>query len=148
MGRTLIALGGIFQGQVTPVADNSSAAFNVPTCDWKERAIKRLAELCALPQGWDGHNGKPANHDAVMFAANIIVGLMRPRVPMPSIMPLSYGGVQIEWHRNNWDVEIEVAAPNRMHVFGCNLASGREESLDLTNSLEPIGHLLEKILVP
>jgi hypothetical protein len=103
-------------------------------------------ELCRLPHGWDGHDGKPANPDTVVFAANIIAGLMRPRVPMPSVMPLSYGGVQIEWHRNNWDVEIEIIAPNRMHVFAYNLISGIEESYELTNSLERINHLIEKIL--
>src|SRR5271155_4408193 len=77
---------------------SSSSAFAPLHCDWSERAISRLTAICHLPIGWDGHSGKPTDRDTAYFAAAILATMMHPSIPMPGILPLSYGGVQFEWH--------------------------------------------------
>ena len=59
----------------------------------------RLRELEALETGWDGHDGKP-----ITEAALKAVGMF---LEHPFIGPLSYGGLQIEWHQDGWEVEVE-----------------------------------------
>lgn len=131
---------------VRPDARNSnqfdSSAFAPTRCEWTDRAIRRLTELCHLPVGWDGHHGLPTNRDTAYFAATIVALMMNPRIPMPSILPLSNGGLQIEWHRNQWDVEIEVAGPYHIAVYTNDLTSGVDHEFALKSidvgSLSPV----------
>ena len=70
---------------------------------------------------------------------------MQPKVPMPAIVPLSYGGIQIEWHRKGWDIEIEISAPNQMHIYQHEIASGDEEEFDLGADLSRLGAVIDAI---
>jgi hypothetical protein len=63
---------------------------------------------------------------------------MLPGVPMPSLMPLSNGGLQIEWHRKGWDVEIEVARPNQLHVWAYDIAGDREHEFEVSEDIVPL----------
>jgi hypothetical protein len=123
----------------------STAALTWFQCKWRHKAEHRLMELIRLPIGWDGHAGRPADRDIVEFAASVLASLMLPRVPVPAIMPLSYGGIQIEWHRNGWDIEIEISAPNQMHIYQHELASGEEREFDIGADLTGLAEVIESI---
>jgi hypothetical protein len=60
---------------------------------------------------------------------------MTPGLPLPAIMPLSNGGVQLEWHRKGWDVEIEIFGGPKIDVYLRNLATGEETELELDTDL-------------
>jgi hypothetical protein len=36
---------------------------------------------------------------------------------LPSVVPISSGGVQFEWHQNGLDIELLVAAPYECELF-------------------------------
>lgn len=116
-------------------APETVAVFAPFHCEWRAKAEKRLLELYGLQPGWDGHRGKPANRSVVEYAASVLGALMRPGIPMPSIVPLSGGGLQFEWHRNGWDVEIEVLAPNVMHAYTCDIRNKEEDEFVINNNL-------------
>ena len=107
------------------------AALSSFRCKWRAKIEQRLARLACLTIGWDGHNGKIVNPATLNFAIKILVDLMRPHIPEPSIGATSYGGVQIEWHRNGWDIEIEIVAPNRLDVFTRNVHTDQIEEFSL-----------------
>lgn len=134
---------------VKPIASafvaGSAAALTPFQCSWQRKAERRLGELCRLQIGWDGHRGQPANRDIAEFAASVLASLMQPKVPMPAIVPLSYGGIQIEWHRKGWDIEIEISAPNQMHIYQHEIASGDEEEFDLGADLSRLGAVIDAI---
>jgi hypothetical protein len=52
-----------------------------------------------------------------MFALQVQSSIMSESIPIPSIVPVSSGGVQFEWHQNDLDIELYVAAP-----FECELS--------------------------
>ena len=54
------------------------------------------AELAALEDGWNGHDSAPIDPRALDVLRALCV------------VPTARGGIQIEWHVNGWDVEIEV----------------------------------------
>lgn len=82
-------------------------AYN-PRSPWAREIEEKLNQLTALPRGWDGYNGQPVSYSCAKFAANLMESLFVGGVPAPQLVPGSGGAIQLEWHLNQYDVEIEV----------------------------------------
>ncbi len=78
---------------------------------WVRELKGRLDDLCSLPRGWDGYAGQPVTFNVAQFAANLIERLCIDDVPAPQLVPGSDGTLQLEWHLNGYDIEIDVLAP-------------------------------------
>lgn len=75
-----------------------------------------LDRLAGLTQGWDGHQGHPPTEGALDAARQFLLNA--------AVVPLSDGGLQIEWHRGDLDIEVEISpGGNLRHV-----SIGRAES--------------------
>ncbi len=85
-----------------------------------------MNELMRLPLGWDGHDGRPVDFDVADFAVQFLLQTLEPNGPAPLVVPTSYGGLQLEWHEQEIDLEIEVEAPNRIFVSFEDRESGEE----------------------
>lgn len=64
------------------------------------RNIARLQSFMKLERGWDSYDAAPINPLPVM------IGIIMQTAP--AVVPLSNGGVQMEWHRDGWDIELEI----------------------------------------
>lgn len=82
-----------------------------PNSWWIHELRERFNELTSLPRGWDGYNGKPVSFSCAQFAANLIERLCVENVPAPQLVPGADGTLQLEWHLNGFDVEVDVLAP-------------------------------------
>lgn len=60
------------------------------------------SELRSLQFGWDSYDGKPITEAAI------------ETVKQFAIVPSSHGGVQIEIHRDRFDIEICIGADGRI----------------------------------
>jgi hypothetical protein len=73
----------------------------VRTVDWREVITARLAELERLAPGWDSEGALPVGRrhaNLVMhFLVRLAAGGVTP-LPLPDVVPLADGGVQLEWH--------------------------------------------------
>jgi hypothetical protein len=76
--------------------------------------ITRIEDLRALKDGWDGHGGKAPTRAAL--------GAIHLWMMDAQIVPLSNGGIQIEWHRDGLDIEVEIDADGRLSGFNFNRA--------------------------
>jgi len=103
---------------LAPVDDRlTTSVFGIErTPNWFVPMCNRIKELMKLEPGWDGHDGKPVDSDVANFAAKFLRETLEPDGPVPQVVPLSYGGLQFEWHEKGIDLEIEVEAPNRIFV--------------------------------
>jgi hypothetical protein len=104
-----------------------------------------LAELRRLPAGWDGHGGNPISRTVVDYACALLPRLVRPGVPPPFIAPIPSGGLQLEWHRNGWDLEIEISGPGRVYAYARELATDQEWEADFTDDLSELQPKLDVI---
>ena len=132
--------------QRKPLAQDGGVKAVGSVASWLDEAEKRLRELRHLPIGWDGHDGKPLDPLTSMSAADILISANNEGTPMPAIMPLSCGGLQVEWHRNGWDVEIEILSPDKGNVYASNFAQVIEDEFPLdgiNNRLNPIFKLIK-----
>jgi hypothetical protein len=85
---------------------------------WRPEVEVKLAELLALPAGWNSYAAAPIAPEATQRALALLDAAMPFNGQLPSLVPLSSGGVQIEWHVNGLDIEIEVPAPGeRVSVY-------------------------------
>lgn len=132
-----------------PSGGLTTSAFGVNRLPfWLLSTCDRMRELVVLPVGWDGHDGQPVNIDVAEFAVQFLLQTLEPDSSAPQVVPLSYGGIQLEWHENGIDLEIEVESPNRIFVSFENHVSGEEFerafSTDYTEVTRTIGALASR----
>jgi hypothetical protein len=79
---------------------------HVPVPTWVQPVLDRLSELVALPQGWDSYGALPVDRQSVEMALSVLSAVMSDGAELPWIVPLPSGGLQLEWHRADSDIEI------------------------------------------
>jgi hypothetical protein len=76
---------------------------------WQKAVVSQLVTLMGLQAGWDSYGALKPNRESAMFALEVLEKLMHVDTPIPSIVPSHSGGIQLEWHVNQVDLEIHVA---------------------------------------
>lgn len=110
-----------------------------PSSPWSLKVLERLDVLTSLPRGWDGYAGRPVNFTCALFAANLTERLYVEGVPHPQLVPGGDGTVQIEWHRNQFDVEIDVLGPYEVIAVRRNVKTGEIDELELQTDFTLLG---------
>ncbi|WP_150002266.1 hypothetical protein [Iodidimonas gelatinilytica] len=90
-----------------------------------------MNELTSLRRGWDGYDGIAVSFRCANFAANLIERLYVDGVDAPQLVPGSDGTVQIEWHMNHLDIEIDILAPYRVIATRYDHLTGEDEEVEL-----------------
>ena len=94
--------------------------------DWLTKVEERLIQLLQLPAGWDGYQSQRVSPLTARFVTNILGSVMSSHTPAPSIVPVSGGGLQVEWHRNGLDIELYVAKPLQAELY-VSFSDGRPD---------------------
>lgn len=103
---------------------------SIATAEPFPAAMQRLNEFAALTAGWDTYRAAPIAATAIAEARSFLSALARRFAGQTDIAkpfflsPLPYGGVQIEWHRPNQEIEIEIDSDGH---FGYLLITGQGE---------------------
>lgn len=143
-----MALAALAENALMPLAEEapSASAHSAHTQpSWLPYVYDRLAQLMNLPPGWDGYGGEPVPVDIASFAAQLLIETLDPEGPCPQIVPLSYGGVQIEWHELTLDLEIEVVAPHEIIVSYEDATTGDEDEFRLSTDVYRLAALLGEL---
>jgi hypothetical protein len=98
---------------------------------WLRPAMARLEYLLSLPENWDSYQAARIDPRAVGNAIRLLAATRRPGAFPTAIVPTVRGGVQLEWHVRNVDLEVEVPAVGALHVAYENHDTGRAWELDL-----------------
>lgn len=116
--------------------------------EWYHSTVKQLEELVRLANGWDGYDGKPVSMMNAIFALQILGKACWESTPAPQIVPLSDGGLQVEWHTLNGDLELLIRGPNSVRAWRSldNNDDGLE--LEITNDVLPIANWVREITEP
>jgi hypothetical protein len=77
---------------------------------WLNPTIQSFEDLLQLPPNWDGYGAAQIQELIVDTAYRLLREVMDNDAPTPSVVPLSDGGVQLEWHRHGRNLEIEFPA--------------------------------------
>jgi hypothetical protein len=115
---------------------------------WQVEVLKPLIKYVAMSQGWDSYGGLPLRSDAGFFALRVLNDVMRPRTPVPQVIPSPMGGVQLEWHEKDIDLELHITAPYECELWFEDRRTGKHVSTELSSDLSvlagPIAELTSR----
>jgi len=110
-----------------------------PQRKWQVEVVNQLVKFAKLPKGWDSYNAERFRSDAGMFALEVLEKVMRPRTPVPQIVPTASGGVQLEWHQKGIDLEINIVGPYNCELWYRDHQSGAEPlALEFSSDFSPL----------
>lgn len=114
---------------------------------WERELVATLCHYLELPPNWDSYGGRPLRHDTGMFALQVLCRIMNESIPLPSIVPISSGGVQFEWHQNGLDIELFIAAPYDAELFVYDHNSGEPpKTTELKTDLSVLGTQVQRLV--
>lgn len=90
--------------RVLPTPPNEPDDIKEPL--WLRPVIERLKDVVALPAGWDSYEARSVRPESIEHALQALVAVMSDESELPWIVPLPSGGIQLEWHADNFDIEI------------------------------------------
>ena len=93
---------------VSPPEIEAVAPPSSPVGSLTERTGTILDELTTLDRGWDGFDGIPVQRHTVRRAWEFLKAIEVHTQIMPDIVPLSNGGLQLEWFVGPYEVEVEI----------------------------------------
>ena len=108
---------------------------------WVKPTILAFVRIQNLTDGWDSYGGKATNRDLIKQSIFILGQIMQPDSPAPSVVPIGDGGIQMEWHRRQQDLEIVLAADDAPQFYYKNRATGTEQE-GFANELANLTRLL------
>lgn len=74
-----------------------------------QQTIRQAEKLLRLPRGWNSYCAKPISSDAVSKATAFLLRFdaLVPNLAAPAVVPTVRGGLQLEWHGQGVDIEVE-----------------------------------------
>lgn len=111
---------------------------------WAASVLHSLSERWGVKPGWDSYDAKATDREYVVRLLNYLSALMQDTSTPPIVTPLSDGGVQAEWHRQNKDLEIVVPADHPARYYYYNAATEEEEEEDLDSNHAHVQDLIRQ----
>lgn len=111
-----------------------------PRSAWIEELESKFNSLTSLRKGWDGYNGVPVSFTCAQFAAHLIERLYTDTLPAPQLVPVSDGTLRLEWHLNEYDVEIDVLGTYDILAYRLDLVSDKEEEIEVETDFTTIAN--------
>jgi hypothetical protein len=97
-----------------------------PRPTWFIPVLQGFANIATLAVGWDGSAAGEIGTATINRALRAIEQLLPQDAPAPSIVPIPDSGLQIEWHRNRRDLEIEFSPSGDVGFYYFDENNGEE----------------------
>ena len=97
-----------------------------PLPAWFDPLMQGFVDLLTVLQNWDSYGAGPIDAKVVHEAMNLINGLLGPTSPAPRVVPLSSGGLQLEWRRQGIDLEVVLDRDGEPFFYYRNRVNGDE----------------------
>jgi len=104
-----------------------AALIDNPLPTWVGPTVSGFMRVQSLPENWDSYGGKRIGSDIVIQSLSILGQIMDSVSPAPSVVPLGDGGLQLEWHRNQQDLEIVFTADELPQFYYKDRRAGTEQ---------------------
>ncbi|MCX6647577.1 MAG: hypothetical protein NTY09_14635 [bacterium] len=79
-----------------------------PKTKWFNTILQKINKLSSLPLNWDEYGAKKIGREVIIGAIQLLSTISQESTPEPYVFPTATGGIQIEWHTEEVDLEVEV----------------------------------------
>lgn len=111
---------------------------------WVKPTITAFVGIQSLSDNWNSYGSKSINRDLIKQSLFTLGLVMQADSPAPSVVPLGDGGIQLEWHRRQQDLEIVFTADEPPQFYYRNRASGGEQQ-GFANEIANLTRLLSDL---
>lgn len=80
---------------------------DMPVPRWLVPTIERSGRLLSLPSNWDLQGASPIDPKSIQVGVEALYDFMSEGGSLPQWTPTRDGGVQLDWHENGIDLEIQ-----------------------------------------
>ena len=89
----------------------------LPIVSLADRSRAAIDELTKLDPGWDGYDGSSVLPRVAKHALRLLEAIGAHTQIVPDVVPLSNGGLQLEWYVGIHEIEVEIApdCATRLH---------------------------------
>jgi hypothetical protein len=84
---------------------------------WKRQATMKLVRCLNLSQNWDGHGTNALGRTVIQSAIEFIRHIPGDMYPVPLVVPVSGGGLHLEWQMGDREVEIAISPRGRIEAL-------------------------------
>ena len=84
---------------------------------WLTSALTHVAQIAQLPHNWDGDQSPPLAAKEREHITKLLSSIDNADLPEPTIVPISGGGMQIEWQHEGRELELEIVAESEDLIF-------------------------------
>ena len=112
---------------------------------WLDPTAQGLTSLLYLAPNWDSYGARPIDPVHVFAALELLVLVMQDDTPAPAVVPTNRGGVQLEWHTQGIDLEIETLSLHRRHVSFEDSATNDEWDGEVVSNLTPLVDCIRRL---
>ena len=131
------------RGEVVPFTSATSRVRITAASPWSKALESRLNAITSLPKGWNGYRSVPVSFTCAAFAAQLIERLYDASVPPPALVPGADGTLQIEWHRNQYDIEVDILEPYKVFASRYDCVSGDFTEIALSDDFTVLAEWLK-----
>lgn len=117
----------------------------VPKSRWNSELEDVFNDLTSLPHGWDGYAGKPVSFSCAQFTAVLIERLFISSLDAPQLVPVYDGSVRLEWHQNQYDIEIDIDGPYDVQAYRHDLRTGDEEEIKVETDFTALAEWIKEL---
>jgi hypothetical protein len=113
--------------------------------EWLKEARETLRGFATLPEDWDSYGAKSIEPHVVDAAIEHLHRIVQHHTLKPAVVPTNRGGIQIEWHTQGVDLEIEITPNGGNRLLYDNPQEDAEEEFELGFDLTPLADLIAKV---
>jgi hypothetical protein len=103
-------------GENTVIVSLKTAS-EISSVKWLNQTIIGLVRLLWLPKDWSSDNPERINPRVIEKILALLLTILEPDSPPPVVVPTTRGGVQVEWHQNGIDLEIEAFNSSKLEYY-------------------------------
>ena len=112
---------------------------------WFDTVARGMVDLLTLPSNWNASGGGPVSLDVVNATFALIPRILETDSPAPWVVPLSDGGIQLEWHSHGAELEIVVEHCGSITGYWYYKSEGEEDEFAVGNDFSQIRSYIARI---
>lgn len=112
---------------------------------WRAYVVGKLSEIGRLHKNWDGYGAREIYHSRIRSMLDLLESVMREETPAPWVIPVADGNIQVEWHFDNFELEIESVDSSSFLVSFEDLEDGFEEEFHVSTDLSRLFQILDRL---
>ena len=116
--------------------------------EWVQPTLEALNSKLQLAPNWDSHGALPIDEQRVDDTIKVLIETMSGNTEAPWVVPTTDGGIQLEWHREGEDLEVEISGTRTASIYFHNANTGDEWEGPLFRNISRLRELLAQWVAP